>query len=215
MNNFKLFFRNLLKNKVFSAITIGGFAVSIAVVIVLTSFLVSEFNYDNHIKNVDRIYRVKASENQASIPEQSRQLLLDKIPEIEVVSNFMINSEPVVYNENSFNVNIINSDEGLFSIFPIKFVFGNPTGIFGDKNNAVITESLSQRIFGDENPLGKILNVSHRENLRVVGVIKDFPEKSSLSGDMICSTELKLRYSRSCYNDKCTYYYSRYNVYSI
>ncbi len=207
MNNFKLFFRNLLKNKVFSTITIGGFAVSIAVVIVLTSFLVSEFNYDSHIKNVDRIYRVKASENQASIPEQSRQLLLDKIPEIEVVSNFMINSEPVVYNENSFNVNIINSDEGLFSIFPIKFVFGNPTGIFGDKNNAVITESLSQRIFGDENPLGKILNVSHRENLQVAGVIKDFPEKSSLSGDMICSTELKLRYSKSCYDNICTYYY--------
>jgi putative ABC transport system permease protein len=181
--------------------------VSIAVIILLTSFLVSEFGYDKHIKNVNRIYRIKASENEASVPEQSRELLLDQIPEIEAVSNFMINAEPVVYNENNFNVTIINSDEGMFSILPIEFVIGNPKGIFDDKNNAVITESLSGKIFGNENPIGKILNVSHRENVSVSAVIKDFPEKSTLSGDMICSTDLRIRYSRSCYNDQCTYFY--------
>jgi putative ABC transport system permease protein len=75
MNNFKFYIRNLLKNKIFSTITIGSFAVSIAVIILLTSFLVSEFAYDSHLKNVERIYRVKASKNEASVPEHTREQL--------------------------------------------------------------------------------------------------------------------------------------------
>jgi putative ABC transport system permease protein len=207
MNNFKFYIRNLLKNKVFSTITIGSFAVSIAVIILLTSFLVSEFDYDSHLKNVERIYRVKASKNEASVPEQAREQFLNSIPEIEAVSNFITGNEPVVYNETNFSANVINSDEGLFSILPIEFVLGNPKGIFGDKKNVVITESLSKRIFGNENPIGKTLNISYKEDVQVVAVIKDFPEKSTLSGDIICSADLKLRFSRSCFNDNCTYFY--------
>jgi len=207
MNNFKLYFRNLVKNKVFSTITIGGFAVSITVIILLTSFLVSEFGYDKHIKNIERIYRIKASDNKASVPEQARFLLLDQIPEIEAVSNFMVNDEPLVYDNNNFSARVINSDEGLFSILPIEFLTGKPEGIFDDKKNAVISETLSKKMFGDENPVGKIINVSHREDLRVAAVMRDLPEKSTLSGDLICSADLKLRYSRSCFNDACSYYY--------
>jgi putative ABC transport system permease protein len=207
MKPFKLYFRNMLKNKVFSTITIGSFAVSIAVIIVLASFLVSEFSYDSHIKNIDRIYRIKASENKAFVPEKSRDLLLSQIPGIEAASNYIIGQEPVVYNGNNFDVKIINSDEGLFSVLSIEFIIGRPDGIFGDKNNVVITNSLSKKIFGNENPIGKILKVSHREDVRVAAVINDFPEKSSLSGDLICSADLRIRYSQNCY-ENCSYLYS-------
>ncbi len=196
-----------MSNKIFSTITIGSFAVSIAVIILLTSFLISEFGYDNHLTNAQRIYRVKASKNEASVPEQARELLLTNIPEIEAVSNFMIGNEPVVYNGTYFSADVINSDEGLFSILPIEFVLGTPKGIFGDKKNVIITEGLSKRIFGNENPVGKTLNISYKEDVQVVAVIKDFPEKSTLSGDLICSTNLKIRCSGSCINDKCTDFY--------
>ena len=55
MNALKLYFRNLNRHKVFSVITIGSFAVSLAVVVVLASFLASEFGYDKHIADADRI----------------------------------------------------------------------------------------------------------------------------------------------------------------
>ncbi len=207
MNNLKIYFRNLVKNKVFSTITIGSFAVSIAIIIILISFLVSEFSYDKDIRNIDNIYRLKASENGASIPEQSRNLILADIPEIDAVSNFAINREPIVYQQNSFSAKVINSDEDLFSILPIEFVIGSSEDIFSNKRNIVITESLSQKIFGNENPLGKVLNISHKEDAQVVALIRDFPDKSTLNGDLICSTDLKIRYSRSCYNEECTYFY--------
>ncbi|WP_347839401.1 FtsX-like permease family protein [uncultured Draconibacterium sp.] len=207
MNNFKLYFRNLIKNKVFSTITIGSFTVSIAIIIVLVSFLVSEFSYDKHIKNIDNIYRLKASENQASIPEQSRALMLTEIPEIDAISNYTINYEPIVYQQSNFSAKVINSDEDLFSVLPIEFVVGSADNIFKNKQNVVITEGLSQKIFGNENPIGKVLNISHKEEVQIVALIKNFPAKSTLNGDLICSTDLKIRYSRSCYNDVCTYFY--------
>ncbi len=207
MINFKLYFRNILKNKVFSIITIGSFAISIAIIIILAAFIVSEYSYDNHIENVDCIYRVKASENEVNIPEEARNLLLSKIPEIEAATNYCLRSEPLVYNENNYEAVVINSDEGLFSILPIKFLMGSPKGIFTIKNNVVITESLSKSIFGVENPIGKTINISHNKDALVAAVIQDFPEKSTLSGDLICSTDLRINYSSDCYNDSCTYFY--------
>jgi putative ABC transport system permease protein len=207
MNSLKFYIRNLFKNKVFSAITIGSFAVSLAVILILSSFLVSEYTYDNHIKDVDRIYRVVASKNEASVPEQARQLLLNQVPEIGSATNFMTSTESVVYNGQNYNVGIINSDEGLFSVLPVQFITGTSAGIFNDKTHVVITESLSKKIFGKEDPIGKLLSISHKEIVTVAAVISDFPEKSTLTGDLICSTELRIRYSQSCTNSICTFFY--------
>jgi len=208
MKLIKFFSRSLLKNKLFASITIGSFAVSLAVVLVLVAFIISEYSYDAHLKNVDRMFRIEASENKAMIPEDSRDLLLEQLPELEAVSNYLINSEPLVYEGVNYNARIINSDEGLFSVLSIPFISGNARGIFNDKRNVVITESLAQRIFGNENPLGKNLNISHKEDVVVAAVIKDFPPKSTLFGDLICSTSLKIRISGSCFNDICTDYYN-------
>jgi putative ABC transport system permease protein len=203
----KFYLRNILQNKVFSAITIGSFVVSLTIIIILSSFVASEFSYDSHIKDIDRIYRVVASKNEASIPEQSRLLMLGQIPEIESATNFITGSASVVYNGQDYDIHLINSDEGIFSVLPIVFHSGSPSGIFNVKTNAVITRGLAKRIFGDTDPIGKILVVSHKENLTVTGVIEDFPDKSTLTGDLICSADLRVIYSQSCHNNKCTTFY--------
>jgi putative ABC transport system permease protein len=207
MNSLRFYIRNILKNKIFSAITIGSFAVSLAVILILSSFLVSEYSYDSHIKDADRIYRVVASKNEAMVPEQARQLLLSQVPEISSATNFMTSTESVVYNGLNYNVEVINSDEGLFSVLPVQFKTGIFTDIFKDKSHVVITESLSKKIFGNEDPVGKPLRISHKEDVTVGAVINDFPEKSTLTGELICSKELRIRYSQSCTNDICTTFY--------
>jgi putative ABC transport system permease protein len=208
MHSIRFYLRNIKNNKVFSAITIGSFVISLTIIIILSSFIVSEFSYDSHIRDIDRIYIAAASKNGASIPEQSRLLMLSQIPEIESVTNFLVGSVSVVYNAQDFNIRLINSDEGIFSVLPIVFRSGNPSGIFNVKTNAVITKGLAKRIFGDTDPIGKTLIVSHKENLTIAGVIDDFPQKSTLTGDIICSAELRVIYSQSCYNDNCTTFYS-------
>ncbi|MGF1585787.1 MAG: ABC transporter permease [Bacteroidales bacterium] len=204
----KLYFRNLFRHKVFSAITIGSFAASLAVVVVLASFLASEFGYDKHIADIDLIFRVAGPDNEAGIREEARKLLVDNLPEIESATNYMTSGEPVVYGESTVKARVIHSEEGIFSVLPIVFLSGNPEGLFDERNNVVITESLARKIFGDDNPLGRQLNISHREDVIIAGVINDFPEKSTLNGDIICHTDLKLRYWRSCFDvDDCEDYY--------
>ena len=207
MNAPKFYFRNLIRHKVFSAITIGSFAVSLAVVVVLASFLASEYGYDKHIEDVDLIFRVTGPGNEAGIPEEARELLVDNLPEIESATNYMISGEPVVYGESTVNARVIHSDEGLFSVFPVRFISGDPEGIFDLRHNVVITESLASRVFGDEDPLGRQINISHREDVTIAGIISDFPEKSTLKGDIICHTDLKIRVWRDCYNDECDDFY--------
>jgi putative ABC transport system permease protein len=208
MDSLKFYFRSLFKNKMFSAITIGSFAVSLAIIVILSSFLVSEFSYDRHIKDAYRIYRVKASLNMPYVPEQARQLLLSRVPEIESATNFMTGgTEPVVFEGQNYNVKVINTDEGFFSVFPVKFITGKPEGIFNDKKHVVITSGLAKKIFGSQDPTGKILNISHKEDVTIEAIIEDFSEKTTLSGELICSTDLRIRYSQSCWNANCTYFY--------
>jgi putative ABC transport system permease protein len=203
----KCYIRNLIRNKVFSAVTIGSFALSMAVVVILASFLAAEYGYDRHIPDIGRIYRVAGPGNDAFIPEEARELLIEDLPGIESATKYMISNDPVIHNETTYNARVINSDEGIFSVLPIKFLSGSPEGLFDDKYNAVITASLAERIFGEDDPMGRIINLSHREDVIVAGVIQDFPDRSTLKGEIIISTDLKLWVSRSCYNDNCMDFY--------
>lgn len=205
MIRIKLAFRSLLKNKTFSIITIGSFGVSIAILILLTSFIVSEFSYDSHLKDVESIFRLQKKDN-SLVPEQSKELLLDQLPEIELIMNYMINSEPLVFDGSNYKAETIHTDESFFSIFPIQFIAGSPYQIFDNQKHAIITESLAKRIFGEVDPIGKIITVSHKEDLIIKAIIEDFPEKSTLSGELICSKDLRILSSYSCHDNDCTYY---------
>jgi putative ABC transport system permease protein len=208
MTMFKSYFQILLRKKVHTFVTIGSFAVSLALIVVLGAFLVSEFNYDKHISDIDHIYRVVSSEHEAFIPEQARQLILDEIPDLTHATNYYISSGPVVVDKNNFQARIIHSDEGIFSLLGTEFTMGHPSNVFDISTQVVLTESFAQKVFGSENPLGRSINLAHKEDVMVVAIIKDFPDKSTLHGDVIVSSDLKLSYAASCYNDNCTYLYN-------
>ncbi len=207
MISLKIALRSLFKNKPFSIITIGSFGVSIAVLILVASFIISEYNYDIHLKDVQLIFRLQ-KEKSSLIPEQAKEALLDQIPEIDLITNYIIHSEPIVFEGNNHRAVTIHTDESFFSVFPVEFIIGSSNEIFDNQNHAIITESLSRKLFGDKDPIGKIIDVSHKESLIVSAVIKDFPEKSTLSGELICSKQLRILSSYSCYDNNCTYFYN-------
>ncbi len=72
-----------------------------------------------------------------------------------------------------------------FSVFDFHIIQGNPANPFPNDNSMVITQKTAERYFGNSNPLGKIISTSYRENFTVTGVIKDFPDNSSINYDMI------------------------------
>jgi len=116
----------------------------------------------------------------------------------------------VLWNEDNYNVRIIHTDSGFFNVFSLPVIAGQREGLFASDHQAVLTESCAKRIFGEKDPIGQVLNVSHREDVDVVAVVGDLPDKSSLQGEMFCSAELRIRSSRSGYNEKEAYLYNLY-----
>jgi len=210
MKSIHVYFRSLKREKIFTMISIGGFSLSLSVVMILLAFIRSEKQFDRSFPGLENIYRVISDENAAYVPEQASNKLLADYPQVKFATNVNIGSDPVISGEENHEIRIIHTDSGFFDVFSLQVISGQQTGLFQDPHQAVLTRSGARRIFGDEEPIGQVLNVSHREDVEVVAIVDDLPEKSSLQGEMFCSSELRIRYSRNVYNEKEAYMYNLY-----
>ncbi len=207
MKTLKIYYRILGRNKVFSIISIGGFSLSLAVVVLLLSFIRSEKQYDRSIPEVNQIYRILTNDHSAHIPEQTRDKLLADFPQVRVATKALFNNSPVLYKEQNFDLRIVHTDSGFFRVFSIEVLEGQRDGFFRDPHQAVLTQSTARKIFGDRSPIGQVLNVSHKLDVEVVAVVEDFPEKSSLRGDMFCNADLRITYSLTSRGEQKAYLY--------
>jgi len=204
----RLLYRTLARNKVFSLISIGGFSLSLAVVVLLLSFIRSEKQYDKSIPEVGQIYRILTNDHTSDIPEQARDKLLSEFPQIDAATKVVPGNSPVLYKEQNFDIQVIHTDSGFFRVFSLPVVSGQREALFRDPHQAVLTESGAKKIFGEANPIGQILNVSHEHDVEVVAIVQDFPEKSSLQGEMFCSADLRIRYRLTSTGEKQAYLYN-------
>jgi len=95
---FYSFLRNYNKRKTIYSITIGGFAISIAILFLIVSFIIDEKSFDKSFAKINSIYRIKAEDNFSLIPEKSWQLIHDQIPEIDGLCLF--NKFSMIYEYN-------------------------------------------------------------------------------------------------------------------
>jgi putative ABC transport system permease protein len=203
-----IYYRTLKRNRVFSLISIGGFSLSLAVVVLLLSFIRSEKQYDKSIPEVGQIYRILTDDHSSYIPEQTRDKLLSEFPQVQAATKVNFGNCPVLYKEHNHDLRVVHTDSGFFQVFSLPVVSGQRDALFRDPHQAVLTRSGARLIFGEANPIGQILNVSHEHDVEVVAVVEDFPEKSSLHGEMFCSAELRIYYSLTSNGEKEAYLYN-------
>jgi putative ABC transport system permease protein len=208
LQSLRIFYRILSRNKVFSLISIGGFSLSLAVVVLLLSFIRSEKQYDRTIPELGQIYRIITNDHTSRIPEQTRDKLLSEFPQVQAATKVLFNPSPVLYEDENYDLRVVHTDSGFFRVFSLKILSGQRDHLFLDPHQAVLTRSAARKIFGNENPIGETLNVSHEHDVEVVAVVEDFPEKSSLQGEMFCSADLRITYSRTSTGDKEAYLYN-------
>ncbi|MES2418989.1 MAG: ABC transporter permease [Bacteroidota bacterium] len=191
----KIAFRNLWKNKSFSLLNIGGLAIALACCLLLLLYINYEWGYDKQFKNIDRIYAVYENDimsdriitnRSGATPNQLAQTALQTVPGIEYASR-VIGREGVIVNHkrNSFSENVFFTDPSFLSIFDYKFLRGNPATALSAPNAVIITEKTAQTIFGNEDPLGKILKFDNRTDLIVSAVIENLKENQSYQFDML------------------------------
>jgi putative ABC transport system permease protein len=142
------------------------------------------------------------------VPEQARDKLLEEFPQVSAATKVALSPAPVLYEKQNYELRVVHTDSGFFRVFSLEVIEGQREGFFRDPHQAVLTRSAARKIFGDSSPIGKILNVSHNYDLEVVAVVEDFPEKSSLQGELFCSAELRISYSLTSTGEKEAYLYN-------
>lgn len=199
---FKITWRNLLKQRMYSLITISGLAIGLGVFLFFFRFYLWADAADSFHKDIDRIYNVvqvfdsgsEGDSHTAYIPCPLAPAIKNDIPEIEDFTRFYDPGTPIIsYGGKKFFENqVIFVDPNYFSFFTFKIIEGNPVTFFSNPYSVVISELIAQKYFGDEDAIGKILNIENKLDVVVTGVFQDmdeYPSSSSLYGQFIIPLE--------------------------
>ena len=174
-NYLKIAFRNLLRQKTFSAINIVGLAIGIAVCLIILLWITEESSYDNFYPDSNNLYRT-ISDGSPCMPTALASELETKYPDIIRAIRF----DPwrrwqLKYNNKTFMKKCALTDPGFFDMFSIEFLVGNKDTAFDNKFSIVLTESVAKQVFREEDALGKVIKVRGSLDLTVTGIIKDPP----------------------------------------
>ncbi len=197
----KSYYRNIKKQKLIYGITIGGFAISLAVLVMIVAYIIEEKNVDKHFSNIDQMYRIKQDGGNAQIPKRMYQPILDAAPEIDKLC--MLGSTSVLYEYNNEKkwAKAVATNEAFIDIFSVDIKQGATKDLLKAKTDVLITEGFAKRVFGDKNPLGEILEFGNEEKKEVRAIIADPVESSSLKYDVIFNLDQELFVSTRGYNN--------------
>jgi len=191
-NYFKIAFRNLWKNKGYSAINIIGLAMGIATCLLISLYVLDELSYDQFNKNADRIYRINADikfggeeQKLAVCPDPMAFTMVKDYPEVENAVRFRNYGPSLVKkgNENIKENRVIFADSTLFDVFTLPMIAGNPKKALTEPNTVVITENIANKYFNSINVVGKTLRFDNKTDYKITGVIKFIPENSHFNFD--------------------------------
>lgn len=188
-NYFKIAWRNLLKNKVYSFINIFGLAIGMAVTIMIALWITDELSFNNYFKDHDQIAQVFQSQtfnNQVAtgpaipMPLEGalREGYADNFKHLAMTS--WTNSLYLKYRDKSISSTGNYMQEPGLQIFDPKILKGEENGL-REKNSIMLSQTTAKALFGDEDPIGKIIKVNSVDDMLVTSVYEDIPVNTSFN----------------------------------
>jgi len=189
--------RNIWKQKGYSLINILGLAIGLMSCLLIVMYILYETSFDKYNDKSDRIVRLAVDGalggNEFKMATSCAPLgpaLLNDYPEVETFTRIragfgfpVFRYKDAVFSEERWSA----ADSTFFDVFSVKFLLGEPETALNRPETIILTESTAKRYFGDENPIGKLLNMDFRKDWEVTAVIEDFPSNSHFNYDMLSS----------------------------
>jgi putative ABC transport system permease protein len=194
-NYFRSAFRNMMRSKLYTAINIFCLTVGISGAILISLYLNHEFSYDRHHKNHEDIYFIHGnyviggnSNELALTPFPLGPALKQEFSDIkEYVRFFHLEEAMVKIDEKEFmEQKVFYTDSTVMDVFTHEFVYGHSRGVLALPNTAVVTRSLSEKYFGDQNPVDQVIEVNGAK-YKVTAMIEDLPLNTHLRFTMLLS----------------------------
>lgn len=201
-NYFKIAFRQLKKEKIYSAIKIGGFALGIAACLLIALFIRDELSYDKNYVHGDRIYRLlhEYDDNGKATLSWSNQApiavtLKKDFPEVEKAARMLdfplfkgAGSNQVrkaAATQSLYEKGFAYADQDLLDILDVHMVYGDRSHALTQPNTLVLTRRMAQKYFPRTNPVGKVLQLNNESSYTITAVMEDFPSNTHFQYDFL------------------------------
>ncbi len=201
-NYLKIALRNLLRHKAYSFINIAGLAVGIACCTFILLFVQDELSFEKNHAKAQNIYRLTISmDNNGTVekagitsPPIAPQLKQD-FPEVQqFVRLYNPGSQALLRygNKAFYEASGFFTDSTLFEVFNYPLVAGSPKTALNEPNSIVLSQELAKKYFGDENPLGKIIELETNVpfTLKVTGILAEVPRTTQVRPDFLVPMRL-------------------------
>ncbi|MEI7492696.1 MAG: FtsX-like permease family protein [Bacteroidota bacterium] len=194
----KITLRNYRKNLLFTLIIVFGLAISMSTILVITRYVIKEYSTDKFHKEYSNIFlvmNISSSETSSSVTQDWAERIMGGFPEVKEACRidrieFNILRQPGAVRLNQ----VLSTDPSFFRIFSFQVIKGNAANPLPDPNSIVLSESTAIKLFGNEDPLGKVIKtkLDNAENLlTVTAVTKDPPSDSRIQFEALVSFESK------------------------
>ena len=186
-NYFKTAWRNIIRSKGYSALNILGLATGMAVALLIGLWVHYQYSYDKFLPDYQRLYRVQRNYNSNGDTLTFRttslklgDVLREQIPEIEYVAESdWMGSHGLMVGDKKIYLRGGQTGVDFLKMFQFPLLQGNVNTIFKDAYSIVLTESTAKGLFGNENPVNKMVRFDNTNDLKVTGILKDLPANSS------------------------------------
>jgi len=197
-NYFKTAWRNLIKNKIYSIINIAGLATGMAVAMIIGLWIYDEVSANKHFKNYDTLYQVMMHQTfdgirgtQQSLPYPLGQELKNKYPDFKNVAMCDWGMhQSLMYGDKKVSKYGHFIGEEAVDMFSLKILDGDKNPL-RDPYSIVLTNETAKILFGNENPVGKVVKLDNKTNLKVTAVVEKQPKNSSLAFDYLLPWQLQ------------------------
>lgn len=199
-NYLKTSIRNIQRNALFSGINVVGLAISMSVGVLMILFLSEIYSFDQFHEKKDHIFRITSSQvfmgdlmQVATSSIYMADEVRKQVPGVEEVAIMRQGLSAEVKTKNEFiNITGFYTSPAFFDVFSFNLKKGNPETILSEPNSIVLTASVAKKLFGEENPVNKTLELESAGENRTIpgiitGVVEDPPINSHIQFEALVS----------------------------
>ena len=197
--------RPLMRFRTYTLINVLGLALSLACVIIISRYVYSELRTDHFYPDLERLYTTTEETDRGSGDisfsavmnpnnEKSFSSILEH-PAVECTTLLRLDNEVSCwYKEKEYSCQTLIADSNCFKIVQFPLLTG--TNTLSKPDEAVITQSYAQKLFGNKNALGKQVQLSIGETVTIAGIVGEPTTASSLHFDLVISDRLSRHWNR-------------------
>ena len=204
VNYCKMAWRSLFRNKLHTAINLGGLVIGFTIGITILLFVYAQFTFDNFHKNGKRIYQAYQVFNRAAGEEVQNQFSLaagpaykTEVKSIEKVTRIFDGGNHIEVSGKDLIIPVTMVDEDFFSMFSFPLIKAAQQNPLKNLSDAVLSEDAAKKIFGNEEPVGKTIKASAGGTMQtyIVSAVVKNQVNSSINFQVLTRIETRSNYA--------------------